>query len=53
MGPVVNKSSYKDFQDFVGELQEAGKILTGGKMLTDGEYAKGFFCAPTLAEAAI
>jgi len=28
----------------------AGKILTGGKVLTDGEYGKGYFCAPTLAE---
>jgi 1-pyrroline-5-carboxylate dehydrogenase len=50
LGPVVNKSSYKDYQDFSAELKKSGKILTGGKVLTDGEYAKGFFCAPTLAE---
>ncbi|KAF0111361.1 MAG: 1-pyrroline-5-carboxylate dehydrogenase [Chloroflexi bacterium] len=51
LGPVINKSSYNDYQGFVGELIESGKILTGGKVLTDGDYAKGFFCAPTLAEA--
>ncbi len=49
-GPVVNKSSYKDYQDFVTELKASGKILTGGKILTEGEFAKGYFCANTLAE---
>ena len=47
---MVNKSSYKDYQSFVAEIKESGKILTGGKILTEGEYAKGYFCAPTLAE---
>ncbi len=50
LGPVVNKSSYKDYQGFVQELKEAGKILTGGEVLTDAPYARGYFCAPTLAE---
>jgi len=48
LGPVVNKSSYQDFKDFVAELAQDGVILTGGKVLTNGEFAKGFFCAPTL-----
>ncbi len=47
-GPVVNKGSYQDYQDFSEELSQGGTILTGGKILTDGEYAKGYFCAPTL-----
>jgi 1-pyrroline-5-carboxylate dehydrogenase len=50
IGPVVNKSSYRDYQGFAAELHESGKVLTGGKVLTEGEFAKGFFCAPTLAE---
>ena len=48
LGPVVNKSSYQDFKNFTEELSQAGTILTGGKILTDGEYAKGYFCQPTL-----
>ena len=48
MGPVINKSSYKDFQNFTEELSQAGTFLTGGKVLTDGDYGKGYFCAPTL-----
>ncbi len=48
LGPVVNKSSYQDFKDFTEELSQAGTIITGGKVLTQGEYAKGYFCQPTL-----
>lgn len=48
LGPVVNKSSYQDYQNFCEELSQSGTILTGGKVLTQGEYAKGYFCAPTL-----
>ncbi len=48
MGPVVNKSSYQDYQNFCEELSQSGTILTGGKVLTEGEYAKGYFCTPTL-----
>ena len=47
LGPVINKSVYQDYQTFVKELTEAGTILTGGKILTDGALAKGYFCAPT------
>ncbi len=50
LGPVVNKGSYKDYQNYVAELKQGGKILTGGEILTEGEYARGYFCAPTLAE---
>ena len=48
LGPVVNKSSYQDYQDFCEELSQIGHILTGGKVLTDGDIAKGYFCPPTL-----
>jgi len=48
LGPVVNKSSYQDYQDFTEEISQAGKFLTGGKILTEGAYAKGYFCPPTL-----
>ncbi len=48
MGPVINKKSYADYQNFITELSSVGTILTGGKILTEGEYAKGYFCAPTI-----
>jgi 1-pyrroline-5-carboxylate dehydrogenase len=48
LGPVVNKSSYQDFKEYTEELSQAGTFLTGGKVLAEGKYARGYFCAPTL-----
>jgi 1-pyrroline-5-carboxylate dehydrogenase len=47
-GPVVNKNSYRDYQAFAAELTSAGEVVTGGKVLTEGALAKGYFCAPTV-----
>jgi 1-pyrroline-5-carboxylate dehydrogenase len=50
LGPVINNSSFQDFQNFCKEIQDGGgKFLTGGKVLTDSDFAKGYFCQPTLA----
>lgn len=49
LGPVVNRNSYADFQRFARELRRAGTILTGGKVIRKGDFAKGFFCQPTIA----
>jgi 1-pyrroline-5-carboxylate dehydrogenase len=48
LGPVINKNSYDDYKNFTEELSQAGKILTGGKVLVEGDLAKGYFCSPTL-----
>jgi len=50
LGPVVNKSGYQDYQRFTATLAQDGNVLTGGKVLTGGDFGRGFFCAPTLAE---
>ncbi len=48
LGPVINKQAYADFQAYLHEIEAAGgRFLTGGKVLTDGELARGYFCAPT------
>ncbi|MCH7664066.1 MAG: aldehyde dehydrogenase family protein, partial [Chloroflexi bacterium] len=49
LGPVANKYSYNDFKTFTEELSDAGEFLTGGKVLTEGAYGKGYFCEPTIA----
>jgi 1-pyrroline-5-carboxylate dehydrogenase len=49
LGPVINQGSYQDFKDFTEELSQAGRFLTGGKVLSQGALAKGYFCAPTFA----
>ena len=48
LGPVVNKNSYQDYKNFTEELSQSGKFLTGGKVLTEGDFGKGYFCSPTL-----
>jgi 1-pyrroline-5-carboxylate dehydrogenase len=48
MGPVINQGSYQDYKNFNEELSQSGKFLTGGKVLTEGDYGKGYFCTPTL-----
>ena len=50
MGPVINKSSYQDYKDFTAELSRAGRILTGGNVLTSGDFAKGYYAAATLVD---
>jgi 1-pyrroline-5-carboxylate dehydrogenase len=50
MGPVVNRGSYRDYQNFSEDLHQHGRILTGGKVLAEGEFAKGFFVTPTLVD---
>jgi 1-pyrroline-5-carboxylate dehydrogenase len=48
LGPVINKASYRDYQNFCQELSIAGKVISGGKVLTEGDYARGFYCTPTI-----
>ncbi len=49
MGPVINNKAYQDFQKYIQAADEGGaRFLTGGKVLTEGLLAKGYFCAPTL-----
>ncbi|HEY3344956.1 MAG TPA: aldehyde dehydrogenase family protein [Anaerolineaceae bacterium] len=47
-GPVVNRSSYRDFQRCTEEMSQSGRFLTGGAVLSQGPLARGYFCAPTL-----
>ena len=50
MGPVINRAAYEDYQSFTAELKAAGKILTGGEVITEGEYARGYFASrPSLS----
>ena len=48
MGTVIDKSAYEDFQRFVAKAREDGTVLTGGNVLTEGDFAKGYFVQPTI-----
>jgi 1-pyrroline-5-carboxylate dehydrogenase len=54
IGPVINRDAYDNYQQYVAELKESGaNFIAGGAVLRDGERGKGFFCAPTVAEASL
>src|SRR5438270_4692806 len=49
IGAVVSQAQGEREQGYVQVgMQEGARLLTGGKALTDGEYARGHFFAPTL-----
>lgn len=49
MGPVVNRAQLEKVHRYVQIAQQEGaRLVTGGKILSDGDYAKGYFYAPTL-----
>jgi 1-pyrroline-5-carboxylate dehydrogenase len=49
LGPVINEGAYKDFQAYSKEILSAGgRFLTGGRVRTDGQFAKGWYCEPSL-----
>src|SRR5216117_720756 len=51
IGPLVNQAQMERVQRYVQVgMQEGARLLTGGKALTDGEYARGHFFAPTLID---
>jgi len=52
MGPVTTANALRNFDRYSEQLVEhGGRILAGGKRLQEGDFAHGFFVAPTLAEA--
>ena len=50
LGPVINKKAYTDYQRYVEIARRDGQILHGGTVLTEGDLAKGYFCAPTIVD---
>jgi 1-pyrroline-5-carboxylate dehydrogenase len=50
LGPVANAAGAKSYENYCAELRQAGTILFGGRRLTQGDLAKGYFCAPTLVD---
>jgi len=51
MGPVINEEAVKTFERAVAQARrDGGTILTGGRRLTDGEFAHGHFVEPTIVD---
>jgi 1-pyrroline-5-carboxylate dehydrogenase len=51
MGPVINEDAVKTYERAVAQARQDGAtILTGGRRLTDGEFAHGYFVEPTIID---
>ena len=49
MGPAVSQTQLEGNLAYVqGAIQEGATLLCGGQRLTDGDYARGWFMAPTV-----
>jgi len=48
LGPVINKWSFREFQEFTQDLKKSGTILIGGDVLASGDQSEGYFCQPTI-----
>ncbi len=52
MGPVIDQAAVDRFQKAVNEVEESGgKVLTGGKVLSEGAYSRGHYVSPTVVDA--
>lgn len=49
VGPVVNRSSLENIARYVEiGVKEGAKLLCGGQIVKDGDFARGFFFQPTI-----
>jgi acyl-CoA reductase-like NAD-dependent aldehyde dehydrogenase len=53
MGPVIHARAYEHFAEYAGALARRARVIAGGRQLKEGDLQHGYYCAPTLAEAAI
>jgi len=54
LGPVISESAAKKYAEYSELLRSGGsRILAGGRRLTDGEFARGSYVAPTIAESPV
>ncbi len=52
MGPVATRGAYERFASCCEALgMHGGRVLFGGAVMTEGAFADGLFCAPTIAQA--
>lgn len=49
LGPLITREAVRRYETAVLDAKESGKILAGGRVLTEGAFARGNFVLPTLA----
>jgi 1-pyrroline-5-carboxylate dehydrogenase len=49
LGPVINARAVERYERAVAHARTEGAVLCGGRRLTEGALARGFYLAPTIA----
>jgi 1-pyrroline-5-carboxylate dehydrogenase len=51
LGPVINEEAVKTYERAIAQAtRDGGRVLTGGRRITGGEFAHGHFVEPTLID---
>jgi succinate-semialdehyde dehydrogenase/glutarate-semialdehyde dehydrogenase len=54
LGPMIDENSMNNFLQYIDDaVSKGGKLVHGGKRLSDGKYEKGYFVSPAVIMAAI
>ena len=48
LGPLINQKALDTYKEWTDICARDGNILTGGRVLTEGSFAKGFYVEPVL-----
>ncbi|MFQ5951328.1 MAG: aldehyde dehydrogenase family protein, partial [Candidatus Geothermarchaeales archaeon] len=48
LGPLINERAYKRYRRSVAKAEKDGRVLIGGRVLTEGEFGRGYYVEPTL-----
>ncbi|PWH19117.1 MAG: 1-pyrroline-5-carboxylate dehydrogenase [Ardenticatenia bacterium] len=50
MGSVINRAAYENYQRYGALARRDGTVLVGGRVLTEGPLARGYYVEPTIVE---
>lgn len=50
MGSVAHQEAFEKYKSFVEKAGRDAEIIYGGRVLTEGRFAKGYFVEPTIIE---
>jgi 1-pyrroline-5-carboxylate dehydrogenase len=54
LGPVISAAAANKYSEYAGQLKSGGsRILAGGERMTHGDFARGHFVTPMLAESPV
>src|SRR5260370_20408235 len=50
LGPLINQEAVKKFQRAVSLGKKQGRLVLGGRVLTTGDFARGYFVEPSILD---